>query len=208
MGLLQVTTEAGVLTSFQGMLQLRWQSEILSDLSGRRKRAVLEIARLMAEREVLGLPLAAVEDWLPEIEALAAAGFLRFDEGAGRVEFRHQTLYEFIRARSFLDEAGSLTDAVLRNQASLRIRPQLWHALAFFRKTSPEDYQAELDRLWNSDLRPHLRMLVIELIGRQDAPLPAEVELVSRSLDDLWFRPRFINACVGSPGWFDLLAGG
>ena len=208
LGLLQVTTEAGVLTSFQGMLQLRWQSEILSDLSGRRKRAVLEIARLMAEREVLGLPLAAVEDWLPEIRALAAAGFLRFDEGAGRVEFRHQTLYEFIRARSFLDEAGSLTDAVLRNQTSLRIRPQLWHALAFFRKTSPEDYQAELDRLWSSDLRPHLRMLVIELIGRQDAPLPAEVALVSRSLDDLWFRPRFINACVGSPGWFDLLAGG
>ncbi|KAA0069048.1 hypothetical protein [Rhodanobacter sp. T12-5] len=206
LGLLQTTTEVGVLRSFQGMLQLQWEQRVLSDPTGRRKRAMLELACTMAEREVLGLPLAAAEDWFSEIQELSAAGLLRFDEGAGRVEFRHQTLYEFVRARSFLDEAGSLTDTVLRHQKSLRIRPQLWHALAFFRKTSPEDYSAELVRLWSAGIRPHLKMLVIEFLGRQVSPLPAELQLVYQSLDDRWFRPRFLGAAIGSPGWLSALA--
>lgn len=206
--LLDSTTELDVLKSFQGMLQLLWETRILVDSSGRRKQLMLELARKMAEREALGLPLAAVEDWLKEIQELTADGLLRFDSGSGRVEFRHQTLYEFVRARSFLDEAGSLAEAVLTGQSSLRIRPQLWHALAYLRTASPESYGSELTSLWGSGLRPHLRMLVIEFLGRQPSPLPAEVQLVFGSLDDIWFLPRFLNAAVDSPGWFAQLAGG
>lgn len=204
--LLQSATELEVLRSFQGMLQLQWETHILADRTGRRRQIMLGLARKMAEREVLGLPLSAVEEWFQDIEQLTAVGLLRFDEGSGRVEFRHQTLYEFVRARSFLDEAGSLTESVLRNQANLRIRPQLWHALAFFRKASPEDYGTELVQLWSAALRPHLKMLVIEFLGKQESPLPAEIQLVFHALEDLWFRPRFLSAAIGSPGWLAALA--
>lgn len=83
----------------------------------------------MAERETLWLLLASFEDRYALIQNLVADGLLILEEGGGRVAFRHQTLYEFVRARGFLDEAGSLTANVLAKQASLRIRPQLWHAL-------------------------------------------------------------------------------
>lgn len=205
-GLLADATEVGVLSSFHGMLELQWRKHVAGDGTGRRKQAMYEIAQRMAERETLGLPLAAVDQWMREIEQLTAAGLLRVDPRPGRVEFRHQTLYEFVRARSFLDAAGRLTETVLRHQESLRIRPQLWHALAYLRNASPEGYSEELERLWTSDVRRHLRMLITEFLGRQESPLPAEKRIVFRSLADPWFKPRFLSAAAGSPGWLDALA--
>jgi hypothetical protein len=206
LSLLEGATEPAALKSFQGLLEKQWETQVLSDTSGKRRATLRHLAKQMADREVLGLPLAVVEDHFGEIQALAATGLLRLDHGFGRVEFRHQTQYEFVRARSFLEESGSLTETVRAQQSSLRIRPQLWHALGYFRGASPEEYGAEIGRLWAADLRPHLKMLLIEFLGRQTEPLPAEQRLVERAMADKWFLPRFIGAAVGSPGWFAVLA--
>ena len=206
LSLLEETTEPAALKSFHGLLEKQWETQVLSDESGKRKTTLMHLAKLMADREVLGLPLALVDDHFTEIQALAANGLLRLDNGPGRVEFRHQTLYEFIRARSFLETRGSLTDTVRAQQSSLRVRPQLWHALGYFRNASPEEYVTEIGRLWAADLRPHLKMLLIEFLGRQTVPLTAEKRLVENALTNQWFLPRFIGAAVGSPGWFSVLA--
>ena len=206
LSLLEGATEPAALKSFQGLLEKQWESQVLSDTSGKRRTTLRHLAKLMAEREVLGLPLAVVEEHFREIQVLAAIGLLRLDQGPGRVEFRHQTLYEFVRARSFLEESGSLTETVRAQQSSLRIRPQLWHALGYFRGASPEEYGAEISRLWAADLRPHLKMLLIEFLGRQTVPLLSEQQLVEQAMSDQWFLPRFIGAATGSPGWFAVLA--
>ena len=197
--------ELDVLRGFQGLLEKQWETHVLSDATGRRRATLRHLAKLMADREVLGLPLAQVEDHYPEIQVLAAAGLLRVDQGPGRVEFRHQTLYEFVRARSFLEESGSLTETVQLKQGSLRIRPQLWHALGYFRSASPDEYDIEICKLWEADLRPHLKILLIEFLGLQTAPTFAERRLMEQSITDKWFQPRFITAAVGSPGWFSIL---
>ena len=205
LSLLGGATEPEVLRSFQGLLEKQWETQVLSDTTGRRRTTLRHLAKLMADREVLGLPLVQVEDHYTDIQALAAAGMLRLDQGPGRVEFRHQTLYEFVRARSFLEESGSLTETVRTQQGSLRIRPQMWHALGYFRGASPEEYGVEIGRLWAADLRPHLKMLLIEFLGLQATPTPAERQLVEQAMTDQWFVPRFIGASVGSPGWFAVL---
>lgn len=206
LSLLEGATEPAALKSFHGLLEQQWALQVLSDSSGKRRATLRHLAKLMAEREVLSVPMAVVEDHFAEIQVLAAAGLLRVDTGPGRVEFRHQTLYEFVRARSFLEESGSLTEAVRTQQSSLRIRPQLWHALGYFRSASPEEYGAEIVKLWGASLRPHLKMLLIEFLGRQTEPTLAEQRLVEQSITDQWFLPRFIGAAVGSPGWFAVLA--
>lgn len=206
LSLLEGATEPAALKSFQGLLEKQWETQVLSDTSGKRRNTLRHLAKLMAEREVLGLPMAIVEEHFAEIQVLTASGLLRVDKGPGRVEFRHQTLYEFVRARTFLEESGSLTEVVARQQDSLRIRPQLWHALGYFRGASPEEYGSEVGKLWQAELRPHLKMLLIEFLGRQTVPLAAEQRFVDRSLSDKWFAPRFIGAAFGSPGWFAFLA--
>lgn len=205
LSLLGEATEPEVLRSFQGLQEMQWETQVLSDTTGRRRTTLHHLAKLMADREVLGLPLVQVEDHYTDIQALAAAGLLRLDQGPGRVEFRHQTLYEFVRARSFLEESGSLTETVRTQQGNLRIRPQMWHALGYFRGASPEQYGIEIRQLWAADLRPHLKMLLIEFFGLQATPTPAERQLVEQAMADQWFVPRFISAAVGSPGWFDAI---
>lgn len=206
LSLLGNATEPEALRSFHGLQEKQWETQVLCDASGKRGATLHHLAKLMADREVLGIPLVQVEERNPEIKALAAAGLLRVDLGPGRVEFRHQTLYEFVRARSFLEESGRLTETVRAHQGSLRIRPQLWHALGYFRGASPEDYGAEIHKLWEADLRPHLKMLLIEFLGLQTAPILAERQLVEQTMGDPWFLPRFIGAAVGSPGWFEILS--
>lgn len=203
--LLGGASELEVLRGFQGLLEKQWEIHVLSDTTGRRRATLRHLAKLMADREVLGLPLAQVEDHYAEIQTLAATGLLRVDQGPGRVEFRHQTLYEFVRARSFLEESGSLTETVQAQQGSLRIRPQLWHALGYFRGASPEEYSIEIRNLWAANLRPHLKMLLVEFLGLQTAPTLAERRLMEQALMDQWFLPRFLTAAVGSPGWFAIL---
>lgn len=205
LSLLSEATEPEVQRSFQGLLEKQWETQVLSDATGRRRTTLRHLAKLMADREVLGLPLVQVEDHYTDIQALAAAGLLRLNQGPSRVEFRHQTLYEFVRARSFLEESGSLTETVRAQQGSLRIRPQMWHALGYFRGASPEEYGVEIGRLWVADLRPHLKMLLIEFLGLQTTPTPAERQLAEQAMTDQWFVPRFIGAAVGSPGWFTAL---
>lgn len=205
LSLLGGATEPEVLNSFHRLLEEQWETHVLSDTTGGRRKTLRHLAKLMADGEVLGLPLVQVEDHYKDIKALEAAGLLRLDQGPGRVEFRHQTLYEFVRARSFLEQSGSLTELVRAQQGSLRIRPQLWHALGYFRGASPEEYSVEIERLWAADLRPHLKMLLIEFLGLQTTPMPAERQLVEQAMTDEWFIPRFIGAAVGSPGWFAAL---
>lgn len=196
--------EVTLADSFHGILQRQWSAKVLCDASGGRKALVLDIAEHMADRETLWLPLSLVEDRHALVQALLAAGLLIGDNSGGRIAFRHQTLYEFVRARSCLD-AGRLTETVLAGQSSLRIRPQFWHALVYQRRMVPEIYQDELRQLWRSPLRAHLRMLLIEFLGTQAVLLPEEVRLAFRNFDDPWFQRRFLNAVAGSPGWFDSL---
>lgn len=204
--LLDGTAEPDLENGFHGMLEMQWRRKVLESPDGPAKAKLLRaVAEGMAAREVLWLPAAQFETQFQLIQALQTTGLLIGTESGGRIGFRHQTLYEFVRAKTFLTEAGSLTTNALARQASLRVRPLLWHALFHLRRIDPDHYQNELRLLWGAELRPHLRMLLIEFIGMQREPLPGERTLAIENFDNEWFRRRFLNVAVGSVGWFDVL---
>lgn len=202
--LINTTDEANLLLGYQHMLGELWKQQVLSDASGRSRTALYEITARMAEREVLWLPEALFDMFHPELQRLSRSGILLCE--AGRVGFRHQTLYEYIRARSFLEAPGRLTDAVLSRQHSLRVRPLLWHSLAYMRAVDRPAYAEEIERLWHADLRPHLKMLLIEFFGQLPDPGTNETALVAEKWNEAWYRNRILATVPGSPGWFDWLA--
>lgn len=202
--LINTTDEAALLLGYQHMLGELWKQQVLSDTSGRSRTALYDITARMAEREVLWLPEALFDTFHVELQRLSRSGILLCE--AGRVGFRHQTLYEYIRARSFLEEPGRLTEAVLARQGSLRVRPLLWHSLTYMRAVDRPTYAQEIDRLWRSDLRPHLKMLLIEFLGQLSEPDISEKTLVEQKWGDAWYRNRILATVPGSTGWFDWLA--
>lgn len=202
--LINTTDEANLLLGYQHMLGELWKQRVLSDSSGRSRAALHEITERMAEREVLWLPDALFDTYYPEIQRLSQSGILLSE--TGRVGFRHQTLYEYIRARRFLETPGLLTDTIQARQHSLRVRPLLWHSLAYMRAVDRQTYSQEIEQLWHADLRPHLKMLLIEFLGQLHDPASNETALIAERWDDPWYRRRILATVPGSPGWFDWLA--
>jgi ABC-type cobalamin/Fe3+-siderophores transport system ATPase subunit len=198
--LVKDTDSSSLLEGYQQMLDALWWKHVLCDTSGGRRAAVIAIASMMAEREVLWLPQSRLDPFAQAISQLVAAGILVTEQG--RLGFRHQTLYEFVRARDFVDGEGRLTEAVLARQKSVRVRPVLWHALGYMRSVDPAGYQRELEKLWGATLRPHLRGLLIDFMGQAQVLLPAETRLVLEIADDIKWRPRVLASTAGSAGWF------
>jgi len=205
--LLPGTAEPDLAHGIHGLLEQQWSRQVIgADPTGRRKQVMMTLTNGMAEEEALWLPAARLEDNFEALQALQREGLLLIPDGEGRVGFRHQTWFEFLRGRNFLEQRGLLADTVLAGQNHLRIRAQLWHALLYLRRVDHGRYAHELSMLWNNGaLRLHLRMLLVAFMGMQKAPLPCEESIAWASFDDRWFRPRFLGAVIGSTGWFQAL---
>lgn len=191
-------------TSWQTLLERVWHQLVLSpsESSTQNLSLVNELARQISEREELWVYRATLDTHLDALNRLLVAGLLTVDASGRRVGFSHQTFYEFARVRAFL-ESEDLLDFVRDKEGSLFVRPVVWAALEYLREPSSERYHDELRRLWGAPLRSHLRLLLVEFLGKQEEPDDVEAEL----LLSLWTDPTWKNAVLGaihaSKGWFE-----
>ncbi|MBI1209247.1 MAG: hypothetical protein GC191_18420 [Azospirillum sp.] len=197
-------------TTYHGLLE-RVAAETLENRYGRPTLAAAEeIARTMAQEEELWLGVARFSRrFRAELRNLEASGLLVCSEDRLRLAFRHQTLFDFLRARSFLADGVSIADHVLNGrQESLFVRPTLWSALHYLRSADRPTYRREFTELWQAPtLRCHLRYLLIAFLGQLAEPDDQEARWMVVRLDDPQLRPRIFAAVAGSPGWFRRLAG-
>ena len=139
-------------------------------------QAAERIAAEMAAEEELSLARSRFPDLGTKLESLEAAGLLVSSEDGLRVWFEHQTVFDVLRARSFLRDGASLADYVVhQKQQSLFVRPALWSALNYLRASDTPTYRNEFRRLWRDPaLRLHLRYLLIAFLGQVEAPTDEE----------------------------------
>lgn len=203
------TEGAPVFDTYHGLLE-----RVVERLAKARGESAVEaagtIAIAMAEEEELELAAARFEArFRAELEVLEADGFLVRSGNGLRIAFRHQTVFDFLRARAFLRTGQSLADYVLeKKQESLFVRPVLWSALTYIRAADPATYRREFGRLWaRQGLRPHLRDLLIAFLGQADRPTGEEAGRLLPLLDDPAGRARALQAVAGNAGWFARLQG-
>jgi hypothetical protein len=124
------------------------------------------------------------------------------------IGFSHQTLYDYVLARSFARGKGRLSAYVAGRESSLFLRPKLWVALSYLRNVEISTYESELSAIWNSEgLRPHLKLMLIEFMGQQKSPIEIERRLMKPILESGPERVPAFRAIVGSPGWFATVTG-
>ncbi|MBX9579615.1 MAG: hypothetical protein K2X87_04840 [Gemmataceae bacterium] len=201
--------EARVFGSYQQMLDDLWEKRV-TDPAGPPGRAdlVLELAAALAEDEALWVPAARFEDRRGVVEALVGAGVLA-RAGAARagVGFSHQTLFEHAWARAFAARRSSLADYAAARQDGLFVRSTVWAGLNYLRGADPAGYRREFGRLWDrADLRRHLRHLLVEFLGTDPDPGPAEEGWLAAALADPALEGRVLAAVRGNPAWFGRLA--
>tara|TARA_R110000868_G_scaffold56323_2_gene174347 strand:+ start:5394 stop:10586 length:5193 start_codon:yes stop_codon:yes gene_type:complete len=194
--------------TYQAMLEGLWQTWRLMDPDSDELLAFASsIAFTMAEEEALWLATSRFDRETAKIVALERFDILVRSENGLGVGFSHQTVFDYVLARTFVGMRDGLTTYIVQRQESLFIRPKLWSALTYLRGAEVASYERELVSLWSARLRPHLKMLLVEFIGSQASPLDKEVTFFVEALHEPSSHMVAINAMIGSRGWFDQLQG-
>lgn len=197
---------AHVASSYHGMLSQLWDRR-LDDPDVR--KTVAAVAEAMLRLESLSEPLAKWEAQRPQLDAAINAGILIRSPDGLKVSFRHQTLFDHAVARAFQLENRPIADYVLEHQDSLFPRPRIWSILGYLRDLDRQQYEQGLEALWATpDLRLHLRYLLLDFLGAQEAPTAREQRLILDSLDSDDFVMKAAKAAAGGKGWLDVLLAG
>ncbi|MCP4345374.1 MAG: ATP-binding protein [Desulfobacterales bacterium] len=193
--------------SLQGLLQAIWEKSVLNqyEIAGK-NNFINQITQKMAENEELWISKALVDENLEVLESLLCDEILVPDETNLRIGFRHQTYFDFARARYFTQAREILSNHVLERQDGLFIRPILLSTLEYMRNAAPAAYHRELMLLWeNQNLRSHLRTLLLEYLAALDRPDEQEIQFLLPVLKDNAMMHRALITMAGSRGWFNVI---
>jgi energy-coupling factor transporter ATP-binding protein EcfA2 len=206
--LLERDPQAGALLNYQQMLDRLWEQCIERPTDGSApadvNSALQAVVDQMEQREQLMIPSLCLDSHARQRSYLISCGFLI--QSGSRLGFRHQTYYEHALVRGFARDPQRLLRTIRERQHQLRARPQIWHGLNYLREVDDSSYDGVLNALWSDvELRPHLRMMLLEFVGQQSAPRAAEQECLAAALDNPRWFTRAMTALVGNPAWFDWL---
>ncbi len=193
--------------SLQAMLERILQDRVVNTFGLPAADALDAIANEMSISEELWVPLAALQKRFPlEIRQLQQADLIRTDQAGLRLGFVHQTLFEFLRGRSFVFGNVSLCDEVKAKQDGLAIRPVLWSAISYLRNGDLAVYRHELKALFESfEVRLHVKLLLVDFLGTVGHPLVEEAECLKSVLKHKQIRPHVMRAIEKKPAWFPLI---
>ncbi|MCA9190698.1 MAG: AAA family ATPase [Planctomycetales bacterium] len=192
--------ESTAFRSYYSMLDERWNQVINTES---RRDVVYELASLSIECESLWVPAVLLESQQQAITDLEAAEILSND--GKKIGFQHQTMLEYVKARLFTRNNQSLCEHVLARQHAVHVRPTIWSVLTYLREADPAKYAYELNGLFQSELRLHVRYLLFDFLGQVLNPSDQEVlQMTSRlAVDD--DRKRVLISIQGNPAWFEKL---
>jgi nucleoside phosphorylase len=195
-------------TTYQAMLEQLWRERIASaDDSENLIVLASDLAGRMAEEEALWLAASRFDDRLNSLKRLEALGFIVRSENSLSVAFSHQTLFDYVLARTFVRNTGLLSAYVLERQDSLFVRAKVWSALNYLRGAEVKSYEREFLEIWKtSDLQRHLRLLLIEFLGQLTDPLEFEKTCMAEVLNSPKLRLFGLKAIDGSSRWFSHFA--
>jgi len=191
-------------STYQAMLEQFWKDRVASaDDSAGLIALASDLAGQMAEEEALWLAAARFDDRLTSLRRLEALGLIVRSENTLRVAFSHQTLFDYVLARTFVRTSGLLSVYVLERQDSLFVRAKVWSALNYLRGAEVSSYEREFVSIWKTvNLRRHLRLLLIEFLGQVSQPLEFEKMCIAEVLNSPDFRLVGLKAIGSNSGWF------
>jgi nucleoside phosphorylase len=192
------TGKSDAFGSYHLMLDDFWNRMSLSDAED---DFLYRITEQLIREESLWAPLVAFEKDKSVIRSLESKQLLALE--GSRIGFKHQTLLEHAKARAFTKSERSFHEFVLERQSAILVRPTVWAVLQYLRDAHLEKYRGEIQSLFDSTLRLHLRYLLIEFLGQIQNPEEFEIAILSREIADPAARTRVLLAIRGRAKWFD-----
>ena len=182
--------------------QLRWQGPPELRFSD----VLHTLAEAMSRRQVLSLPRSVldVSNLGADADVLTSEHVL--NEENGRLSFFHESLFDYVFARQWLNRQEDLLTFLVGAEQDLFRRAQVRQILMHLRQDDPSRYIAELANvLFSPDVRFHIKDVVLGLLRAVDDPMPGEWRLIERCLTEMPDLSDRIWLMVRTLPWFDFL---
>lgn len=143
----------------------------------------------MYKRQELSVHIRAYEtEYNAELNYLFSSGWLLCTK-SGHVQFFHQTLFDYVYARRFVEHGYNLLDILKARHQGLFSRAAVKSVLTFLREQNPTEYINNIDHLLydkNNDgldtYRYHLKSLALSNMAYFESPIQEEISLISRKV--------------------------
>lgn len=137
----------------------------------------------MSERQELSVPKSRMDEYPPELLAtMVSEGVLTFDRQ--RYGFGHESLFDYCFARQAAAGATEFVEFLEGDDQELFRRAQLRQVLVYLRDDDFPRYLRSVERALASEkIRPHLKLLVLELVAAFPDPRSEELDLLMPLLE-------------------------
>ena len=140
-------------------------------------------AQSMSETGRLSVPKGRFRKWQADLAKLLSANILK--EYQRQVGFFHESFFDYIFARFFVEDGESLCDFVKSGEQGLFIRATVRQVLTFLRDEDINEYFCQLRLLLDdNDIRFHIKKLVLSFIGQVDDPQDEEWRILQGLFND------------------------
>ncbi|MQB04539.1 NACHT domain-containing protein [Agrobacterium tumefaciens] len=162
------------------------------------------IAAAMSERQELVAPVATLDPFAGALDLLQRIGMIV--ARGQRIGFIHESLFDYLHARAFVQERRPLIDFLLASEQTLFRRTQTRQILAFERELERARYLTDVGTiLSDTRVRPHIRETVVRWLATIADPSPAEWDLIARYAARDGLPVKVGNVIYGRKPWFDFL---
>lgn len=179
--------------SLQELYAEYWRQKILNASVGSKVlNFVKELSDEMFQSQQITKDRRFFEDkYSFEIRYLISEGVIT--EGGNKIQFVHQSFFDYTTARCFVDDNRSVAGEILlgNKHQGLFIRSGLKHVLFYLREVKYKVYLEELKMLlFSSNLRFHLKLLIINNLGFLNTPREEEKAIIKslKEKDGLLFK--------------------
>lgn len=146
--------------------------------AGRWTQVLSKLTNEMSERQELSVPKSRMDEFSPELlAAMVSEGVLTFD--GKRYGFGHESLFDYCFARQVAAGATEFVEFLEGDNQELFRRAQLRQVLVYLRDDDFPRYLRNVQRALESEkIRPHLKLLVLELVAAFSDPHSEELDLL------------------------------
>jgi len=159
----------------------------------------------MSQRQKLNSPISVLDAHSNAVDILASEGLII--SSRGQINFFHESFFDHVYARAFVNNALSLVDLLTATEQHLFRRTQVRQILEALRQDDIGRYLIELSSvIASNDIRFHIKTAVSQWLNSIDKPSEQEFAIISRFNEPNGkYHQLFRNAALSSHAWFDLL---
>ncbi len=137
----------------------------------------------MSQHQVLYAPLSAVDEHREDADAMASENVLTIDED--RVQFFHETFFDYAFARRFATRGGSVHELLLSAEQHLFRRAQLRQILVYQRDHDLDQYLGDLRVLLHDQrVRFQMKKVVLSILAGLQNPSDREWQILAELLQE------------------------